>query len=258
MNVSSKLAILMMGSCVACGAESGENLGISSRAVATADFDVDFAGCSEVAGIGFVPRANARPLVPAEYELAGDAENAVMVVRAVKCDAVSVAGHSAEPSTLTQIGITVTGQDPSADINNYTLWYISDQPLLTATLTAAGASAEQSQHISYTRTAESAGESLDFVATPSRAPAHELHGPVVTPTAAAVPFTATWWAETARGSLRMRTVIPSIAFGGASMTLSTPAESSLGKLIGAPSLTFALLDSYNTFASAQMHVQTLD
>jgi len=258
MNVSSKLAFLVVGWCVACGAENGENIGEASLSVKRVDFGVDFVGCSEIAGIGFVPRAKARALVPAKYTLAGDAQNAVIVVRAVKCAAVGVDGHGADPTTLTQIGISVTGQDPTADINNYTLFYVTDQALLAAKLNAAGANAENGQHISYTFTPAGAGGTLDFVARPSRAPDHDVHGPVVTPTAAPVPFTATWWSETNKGSLRMRTQIPNLAFGGAHMTLTTPAGSALADLIGGTSLTFALLDSYNTFASAHMQVESLD
>lgn len=250
MNKSSKLVFLIAGVCVACGAEGGEATGRTSQELARPNFGVDFAGCSEFAGIGYVPRQNALPLVPAKYTLAGDSEHAVLVVRAVRCDAVAVDAHTPQPTTLVQIGLSLSGADPDADINNYALWYVTDQALLAAELNAAGADAEHSEHIAYAITSGV----LDFSAQPARAPEHGVHGPVVPPSDPPVRFRATWWRDGQHGTLRMSTLLPAIRFGGASMTLMTPPDSELAKLVGGTSLTFPLLDSYNTFSAAHMDV----
>lgn len=252
MKTSSMLGFLVVGACTACSAADGEDVSSLVQAAKETDFAVDFASCSEVAGIGNVPRANARPLVPAKYELAGTAESAVLVARAVKCGAVSVDGKAARPTTLIQIGISVEGPavaTPAAFINNYTLWFVTDQSQLFAKLNSAGVDAENSQHISYTL---SSGI-LDFSTSPARAPAVALHGPV-TPGADPSMFSATWWSDGNHGTTRMHTPFPQIRFGGATMTLTTPANSDLARLIGGTSLTFPLLDSYNTFDSAHMEV----
>lgn len=252
MKKSSKLGVLLAGVCVACGGAGEEDVSRVSQAAKQTDFGVDFAACSEVAGIGFVPRANARPLVPAKYELAGNAQSAVLVARAVHCDAVSVDGQAARPTTLIQIGISVVGEavvTPAADINNYTLWYVTDQAQLSAKLNAAGANAENSQQISYTLSSGT----LDFSASPARAPEVALQGPV-TPGATPSEFRATWWSDGNQGTIRMHTPFPAIRFGDAHMTLTTPANSDLARLIGGTSMTFPLLDSYNTFDSAHMDV----
>ncbi len=255
------LAMLLASAvaCCACGAQGSESDSVAqvSEALSPHDFDVDFTGCTELAGIGFVPAAKARSLVPAHYTLAGDATNAVLVARAVKCAGVAVDGHAAQPTTLTQIGISLVGPDSTADINNYTLWYVTDQALLAAKLNAAGADAENSPHLSYTFLPSSGGGTLDMVADPARAPHHELHGPVVPPNGDAVPFTASWWADGNHGTQRMRTVLPNIRFGTAHMTLTTPAGSALASVIGGTSLTFALLDSYNAFDAAHMEVRAM-
>jgi hypothetical protein len=52
----------------------------------------------------------------------------------------------------------------------------------------------------------------------------------------------------------MSSVFPAIRFGSGTMTLTTDAHSALGRLIGGPSLTFPLLDSYNSFDTAHMVV----
>ncbi|MGC4094489.1 MAG: hypothetical protein QM756_42565 [Polyangiaceae bacterium] len=253
MNVISRYAFLMVGLCAACGAESGENVGEVAQAAAS-DLDVDFSGCSELAGIGLVPAANARALVPSSYALAGDSTNAVMVVRNVKCSGISVDGKPAKSGIVTQIGITLQGPDTTASINNYTLWYVTDLGVLHAKLSGAGAPAENSNKLSFTLTPSGSGGQLDFVADP-KAPHHEMHGPVVTPTAAPTQFIASWWAGSGASRVRMRTTLPSIQFGEAHMTLTTTAGSALAQLIGGTSMTFAVLDSYNTFPAAHMEVR---
>ncbi|MGC4094488.1 MAG: hypothetical protein QM756_42560 [Polyangiaceae bacterium] len=255
MSVISRFGFLVVGMCVACGAESAENVGEAPQALKDGAFDVDFSGCTEVAGIGFVPAANARPLVPSSYTLAGDANNAVIVVRSVECKGVSVDGKPAKRAISTQIGISVVGQDTTADINNYTLWFVTDLTALQQKLSAAGVPAESSQRLKYTLSRCSDESKLDFVADPARAPHHELHGDVVTPTAPPGQFIASWWAGSGPSAVRVRTVFPNIRFGTAHMTLTTPAGSALARLIGGTSMTFALLDSYNSFASAHLEVR---
>jgi hypothetical protein len=241
---------------VACGAESPEPVGAVAEALSAHDFDVDFSDCSELAGIGFVPAANVRALVPASYALAGDTNNAVLVARAVSCGGISVAGKKAQTGVLSQIGVSVTGADPSADINNYTLWFDTDNALLAAKLGAAGVSAEHGKPL-FSVTTTSAGNQVDFFANVPRVPQHELAGPFVPPTAAPGPFTATWWFDARSDTVRMRTVLPNIRFGSATLTLTTPAGSALSQVIGGTSMTFALLDSYNTFADAHLEVRAV-
>ena len=240
-----------------CGGDpqEGDALPLATGALKALDLSVGFSNCTEFAGIGFVPAAHARPLVPAHYALAGDATNALIVVRAVDCEGVSVNGSKAKPTRLSQIGLSVTGQDTTADINNYTLWYATDNPLLQAKLNAAGAVAELDENLRYKFAPDgSGGGSLTIRSTPPGAPNFQATGPVVVPTAAGVLFTATWWFDGDRGTLSMRTPFPALQFGGATVSVTTPKGSKLAKLIGGTTLTFPALNSYNAFASATMTV----
>ncbi|HET9929144.1 MAG TPA: hypothetical protein VFQ35_00590 [Polyangiaceae bacterium] len=253
MKASSVLGILLVGVCAGCSAANEEDVGSLDQAAKQTDFGVDFGSCTEVAAIGNVPRANVRPLVPAKYDLAGDAQNAVLVARAVNCGAVSVDGKAARPTTLIQIGVSLVGAavaNPVADINNYTLWYVTDNSQLFAKLNSAGANAENSQHLSYTVTSGV----FDFSASPARAPAVNLHGPVTPGIFPPQLFRATWWSDGNHGTIRMHTPFPQIRFGVATTTLTTPANSDLSRVIGGTSMTFSLLDSSNTFDSARMEV----
>ena len=224
---------------------------------------MDFAGCREFAGIGKVPAANARPLVPARYALApsfdGDATQAVIVVRGSECSSTSVDGKKPAAARASQIGISIAGPgtDPTADINNYLLWYATDLGVLNGKLTADGVDAEVDQGLVFqfiTPATPPTTGVLTVATSPPHGPAYTAHGPAVVPTAAPVPFVATWWQDGKKGSVEMRTVFPAIQFGSASMTLTTPANSALGALIGGTSLTFPFLDSFNAFPAAHMEV----
>ena len=221
--------------------------------------EVAFTGCTEFAGIGLVPTANARPLVPAEYELAGDAENAVIVVRVADCDGISVAGKKPKPGTVAQVGITVAPIDETASINNYTLWFATNLGPLHAKLRSKGVASELDSNLAYSFVPVPPGQrSLTIAATPPKGPAYSVAGTALVPTAAPVPFIATWWAETAQGSVRMRTEFPEIRFADATMTLSTPASSALAALVGDSTLTFAILDSHNAFEAAALSIDVVN
>ena len=243
-------AVLVVG----CAGADPEAVGEQQNALGGSDLAVDFSGCTEFAGIGFVPAANARPLVPARYVLASDASNAVIVVRTAQCEQTRIAGRKSLRGTLSQIGINLVGPDSTADINNYTLWYTTTDPLLAAALLSKGVRAEPDPSLRFVLRPSSTGGTLSVKDDPLRAPAYQLLGPVVTPTAAPVAFTASWWQDGLAGSSQMRTVLPAIRFSSGTMTLTTDPRSALGRLIGGASLTFPLLDSYNSFDSAHLVV----
>src|SRR5580704_16376562 len=90
------LAICICSSfALACTAPTaGEPAGAAAQAdQAGTGSAVDFAGCREVANVGLAPTANLRPLVPAQFQLAGGSSASTpFVVRTVHCDAISVDG----------------------------------------------------------------------------------------------------------------------------------------------------------------------
>lgn len=229
-------------------------LGQAEQALHRAGFGVQFSDCAEYVGIGFVPAANARPLVPRKYELAGDGESAILVVRIVECEEVEVDGKKSSPTRLSQIGVTIEGGDASADINNYLLWFVSDSASLHRKLSALGVDNERDEVKFEFAPHRSSGGRLRVDVRPAHAPGYRAIGEAETPTAPPVPFVASWWAEARRDDVLMRTEFPEIQFGTAEVTLTTSAGSELAQLIGGRKLTFALLDSYNDFASASMQV----
>ena len=249
-----KAWVLAVVFCVACAGTDPADVGAEQQALGVADLNVDFSNCTEFAGIGFVPAANARALVPARYALAGDATNALIVVRTAHCEQTLVNGERSRAGTLSQIGISLVGPDTTADINNYTLWYTTTDPLLAAALLTKGIRAELDPSLRFVFEPSGAGGTLSVGDHPLFAPAYRLQGPVVTSTAEPVVFTASWWQNGFATTSQMRTVFPAIRFGSGTMTLTTDPNSALGRLIGGASLTFPALDSYNAFDSAHMVV----
>jgi hypothetical protein len=251
------------GGLAGCGpieATPSDELEQVAGAVSSKDFDVDFSGCREFAGIGTVPRANARPLVPAHFALAPtpDPNGAIIVVRVSDCSGTAVDGHNPKAARVSQIGISLTGAgtDPTADINNYTLWYATDLGLLHAKLKGAGVDAEVDQGITFQLSPNSCTTgNLKVGASPPQGPSFTACGTTTGSTNDPVPFTANWLQDTTAGTVAMRTEFPAIRFGSSQMTLTTPAGSGLANLIGGTTLTFPFLDSYNTFATAHMTVR---
>jgi hypothetical protein len=246
------------GGCVADTAGSGEpaELGTDQEALAAnLAFPVDFTNCTEMASLTPVPVAAVRSLVPSSYALANEAAGTTfIVVRIANCQDTAVAGHATGAGTVAQVGVNLVSPDGTGDINNYTLWYYTTNARLFARLRAIGVSAAQFvPNISYNFVSTGAGTGNLQIAVPG-CPSFTVGGPVVVPTAAAVPFTANWWQDSRRGSVRMNTPIPAIQFSTATMTLHTSRSSELGEILGASTATFPIFDSYNTFPSAHMNV----
>jgi len=244
--------------CLACGEADPVEVGQAEQAASSPGFGVSFADCTEFAGIGFVPAANARALVPASYALAGNSENAISVVRVAQCGAVSVDGKPPMPGTVAHVGVTVEARDASADINNYTLWFATNLGVLHGKLQALGVGSQNDQSLSYVfQPGGPTAGSLAVGVSPAQGPGYQLSGDVIVPSSAPVPFVATWWADTNQGSVKMRTEFPQIEFSGASMTLTTGPGSQLAALIGGTTMSFAILNSYNAFDTAALTVSRL-
>jgi hypothetical protein len=219
-------------------------------------FDVQFTDCTEQASLTGVPVANVRKLVPSHYALANESTGTtVLVVRIANCKDVVVAGKDVGGGTVAQIGANLVSPDGTGNINNYTIYYSTTSERLAKFLERDGVPAQHVADIHYDFKSDGkGGGTLDIsVGSPMNSP-YTVGGPVVSPTMAPVPYTANWWADDDGQSTRMQTPIPAIAFGGATMTLHTNANSKLGKILGGGTVTFPYFDSYNAFYSAPMHV----
>lgn len=233
----------------------GSTLQAAAKKKPKKSLEVNFSGCTEFAGLTFVPTENVEGLVPPEYPLAHfttEAE-AVVVVRVAKCSSVQVKGGRARAGTVAQVGVTLAGPDATSDINNYTLWYATDNKELAHELTKLGVDAEYSRDVDYEFAGGSGTGSFDISVSAPHVPDYSLSGTATAPTQAAVPFVASWWYETCQGTVQMRTDLPQIQFGASAMTLSATGAD-LRDIVGSGPVTFPALDSYNTFAQAEMIV----
>lgn len=250
------------GETAAGMAEPGERiqhleLSVQGSALKKKPLEVNFENCSEFAGLTFVPTENVQHLVPSEFELAHfttEAE-AVVVVRVANCESVRVKNGPPRAGTVAQVGVTLSGPDATSDINNYTLWYVTDNKKLAQELGKYGVDAKYSTTIGYDFSPDSSGSGpFDIAVASPLAPNYVLEGTAVTPSSPAVPFVASWWYETCQGLVQMRTTLPEIQFSTSSMTLTT-SDTQLQNIVGAGPVSFPGLDSYNTFDQATMFVE---
>ncbi len=258
MNISSKVTTFVFVSIIAglgCAVEpeaADEGpVATTTDALGLQPLNVTFNDCSEIASITPIPVAQARTVVPASLALAGDGTVAPFVVRVADCSAVSVDGSPLEPGTVAQLGVGIVSPDGTGDINNYTAWYYTTSLRLALRLKALGIPAEWSPRLSY----EVAGNTVGIdVKLPSHPPFHTT-STVVEPGPGTIPFAANWWRQNGPRLTKMSTPIPAIRFGGATTTLTTPANGALGRLLGSPTVSsFPFLDSFNRFPTAPMTV----
>lgn len=217
--------------------------------------EVNFENCSEFAGLTYVPLSKVEHLVPSEFSLAKPSPTqAIVVVRIADCEGVRVKNGVAKPGTVAQIGVTLEGPDATSDINNYTLWYVTNNKKLSNELLKYGVEAEYSAYIGYEFAPGLSGVGpFDVAVSASQAPDFVLTGTAIAPTDPAVPFVASWWANTCEATVQMRTTLPQIQFSGSQMTL-TALGTRLRNIVGNGPVSFPGLDSYNTFSRATMIV----
>ena len=224
---------------------------VSPALAAGQAFDVRFNACSEAVGIGYVPWSNARALVPSHYALAtGEGGKAFMVVRVTNCNAVTVAGGSAHAARTAQVGIMLAGQDPSANINNYLLWFITDSAQLNDKLNAAGIATGVVTVLTLAFSPSSGALAVNVTSVGSAS--YAVLGNASLPVGSPVSFVANWFADTDAGTVRMHTEFPAIRFGVANTVLTPTPATQMAVLVDSLTLEFAVLDSYNSWGTATM------
>jgi hypothetical protein len=220
-------------------------------------FTADFTNCSEFAGWG--PVANtplATSLVPANFTTLLESGQATIVIRASRCEGVSINGSKPVPTTLSHIGIGVVSPDGSGTINNYTLVYLTNNPLLAESFQHAGMPAifDPTLAYEYSGDATTGGSLYVGASAPFGLPPYFLAG---TEQAASGPqlFIANWWFLGHEGVIKQQTTFPAIAFGAADVTFHTSENSLVGKLIGGNSdANFPFFNARGVYSTAPMVV----
>ena len=217
-------------------------------------FEVDFASCVESIGVGLAPTATVQPRVPTGFVPVGaNAPVTPIVVRTARCD-MRIFGHSSRQRKIVQVGVVIVPPDGTGDINNYTLFYYTDDIRLALQLNLAGVHAQFVPYLQYSL--EPNGNFA--VRTPSPAvPRLNLRGEVYPSSVPAGSFTANWWQKSVCGTVKMQTTVPLIKIGAADLVLTTPAQSSLATILGGSELTFPLVQQFNQFDNASMTVTVI-
>jgi hypothetical protein len=161
---------------------------------------------------------------------------------------------------MVAIGINIVAPDGTGDINNYTLVYLSNNPLLVENFLAAGLPAQYDPQLTYEYAAVLSGDGNLFVSADSRDVApYFIYGPETAPPPnSATVFLANWWyAPHGDWKMRQQSLFPAISFGASSVTFYTASTSMLGKLIGGNTFSnFSVLALHGVYPSAHMEVTT--
>jgi hypothetical protein len=223
---------------------------------APAGFGVEFTNCVESIGVGLIPTEQARALVPSEFLLVGDGGPVTpIVVRTARCGGIAVDGGEARAGTIVQIGVVVVPPDSTGDINNYTLWYYTSNLELAVHLQRVGVRAQYAPSLDYAYDPGDGGPGSLHVAVGSPGePPLWLDGIVMPSDTSAGSFEANWWVGANRRTVKMDILVADISIGDADLLLSTRSQSQLGRLTGGDTLDFPVLQQFNTFATARMHV----
>ena len=223
-----------------------------------ADFDASFADCVESIGVVLASTEEVSAHVPPPFVPVGIWTPVTpLVVRTADCANISVDGKRGGSGSVVQIGAVIVPPDGTGDINNYTLRYYSDNRKLADALGRAGLAVTRVQ-IGYDFTNADAASSLDVTVTARGDSRLRLSGSVAPASAPAGSFLANWWVDTRRGALKLSTNVPEIAIGSAALVLELRAHGALDELFGGTSITFQLLEQFNAFAAAEMHVSQGD
>ena len=244
------------------GAPRPDPVAETAQADERAPLDVDFAGCREVANVGLAPTANIQPLVPAELTLVETpgADTTELVVRSVHCDAISVAGGEAIPGDSIQIGAVIVAPQGDGDINNYTLFYDTNDLELALGLLEQGVPARfvPFLHESLQVNADGTGQ-YAFVVPPPFEPPLSFAGPVGAPSTTPIPFTANWWFTTNQGTIKMASTFPELFTAGNGVVLTVPDHTKLAGILGTTTVSsWPVLELFDHFPTATMHVALED
>jgi hypothetical protein len=234
-----------------CSSEVGSVEG----ALADSDFVVSFDDCVESIGVTLAPTATVSGLVPADFIVAGIADPVTpLVVRTAHCRSASIGRDRSRDVSVVQVGAVIVPPDGTGDINNYTLFYYTDDRRLARALGRTGLDVEHVARIGYSVRRERDGTVSFAVRLPRcRDSALALEGTVVPSNAIAGSFLANWWSAGDR-TVKMSTSVPEIAIGGADLVLTAEDDSPIAALTGSTTVDSWVLQQFNAFESAEMAV----
>ncbi len=221
-------------------------------------FTVDFANCTEFAGVGPIDFSRASALVPSPLQAASVGTNTgAIVVRATSCAGVKVNNGPSVPTNISQIGVEIVPPDNTGDINNYTMIYVTNNLKLVFAFNLAGVPALYDPTLTYQFTYDASGTAgeLYVEAESLGLPAYFLTGTEIDPTTAPEDFKANWWYLFGKKLVKQASDFPSIAFGTSAVTIYTDKYSALGKLLGGNSFSnFSILPLRGIYPTAHMQV----
>lgn len=219
---------------------------------------IELSDCVESVGIGLVSAERAQRLLPPGLKLLNDGQPVTpLVVLGAQCQGIAVTGAVPSAGAYVQIGLVIAPPDGTGEINIFMLWHFTTHLTLVRSLKSLGLDSQHVPNLGYDVTlGGKAGSTRITVPAPAQ-PALILAGSITEPNEP-ISFVGNWWAKTERGLLKMNSTVPAALVSEAQLTLTTRADSALGRLIGDDTLDFAALQRFNSFKQAHTAVSVLN
>ncbi len=191
-------------------------------------------------------------MIPPEFTPVGVGEPVTPLVARTSSCSISVQGIKKRTGNIVQIGAIIVPPDGTGDINNYTLYYYTDDIVMWLYLKFVGVDAQFVPTLEY----RISGNNSLVVRIPAPgSPRFQIAGNIAPSNVPSGSFLANWWQKSSCGIVKMSTYVPEIKIGGADLTLTTNSQSGLGQLIGSATLNFPIIQQFNSFDEATMTVE---
>jgi hypothetical protein len=218
------------------------------------DFTIALTECVESVGVGLVSTERAQRLVPPPFKLLNNgAPVTPLVVLAMQGRGIAVADAAPSAGIIVQIGLIIAPPDGTGEINTFSLWHFTTHSLLARSLRKVGLNTQYVPTIHYNVTLGGKAGST-HITVPAPAQPELTLGGAISEASQPIAFNGSWWAKVDDSLLKLNSIVPSGLVREAQLTLATPADSPLGNLIGDATLSFAVLQRFNTFMHAQTQV----
>lgn len=246
-----------LGCAAGSDSEGGVDDTFRSGVGPAGDFEAEYTGCDEFAGVGIIPVANVIDRVPDDYIVIEAIPGfAIVVAQAGSCQEITVNGGFARPGIFAQFGVAVVPPLAPGNGDFYQLMYATDHPQLAAKLKKLGVNAKHASQISYEISAE---PTLEIDVPKPHDLAFSLSGPITLPDpgAPANPTTVfNYYAQTSHhGNVLQSNVVEGIRFGGGSGVTLTAEGCGMEDIVGGDTLTFPFFSSPEIFDHADVLVE---
>ena len=243
---------------IGCGPVAEEDAATTQQEIGLArEVRATFRNCIEFGGVGVVPAANVQHLVPSQYTLSpGPPGLAIAVAHMAKCQEIKVGDWVGHPGLMGHLGVLINPPTGTGNFNNYLFAHVTDDPVLFASLKAAGLQATYiNPQLRFDVLGSGSSTSLSAAAQRPRELGFTLSGPFVLPDASQPPGTnlINYWTDSRRaGNAVLEYNISGLRVQPAPTVVLDAVGADLQAIVGGTQLSFPFFAAAESFESTTL------